>query len=104
LYAGWDVVEFFEGEETDTQGFGMYNDKAIIISFRGTVGKRDWMTNLDYCPVPYPLEVFLRFPGADQVRVYSHTHTPLAPPDGAVSDFERRQGAQRVQHGARFGV
>ena len=41
----------FEDEETDTRGFGMYNSKAIIISFRGTVGKQNWLTNLDYCPV-----------------------------------------------------
>jgi hypothetical protein len=52
--AGWDEAEFFEDVETDTQGFGMYNHQAIIVSFRGTVGKQNWLTNLDYCPVPQP--------------------------------------------------
>ncbi|ELR17266.1 lipase [Acanthamoeba castellanii str. Neff] len=51
----WDEAEFFEDVETDTQGFGMYNHQAIIVSFRGTVGKQNWLTNLDYCPTePFP--------------------------------------------------
>jgi hypothetical protein len=49
--AGWDVVEIFEDVATDTHAFGMHNGHSIIISFRGTTGKQNWMTNLKYSPV-----------------------------------------------------
>lgn len=43
--------EFFEH---DTQMFFVENNTQIIVSWRGTAGKRDLVTDISYHPVPYP--------------------------------------------------
>lgn len=40
--------------EHDTQMFFVENNTQIIVSWRGTAGKRDLVTDISYHPVPYP--------------------------------------------------
>ena len=43
--------EFINNEESDTQGFCMFNEHVLVVCFRGTESVRDWITNLNFFQV-----------------------------------------------------
>jgi len=51
-----DVISKRKGSDIDTQCFLMSDDKNIIITFRGTDSKFDWLANVQTAQDPGPLE------------------------------------------------
>ena len=52
---GMKTVKYFEHFETDTQGIGAYNDRLLVIAFRGTESFDDFLIDLKLLPVsPFP--------------------------------------------------
>lgn len=56
-YSGIEVVKTFNSDESQNVGTGYCaidrKHKRIILSFRGTSSRRDWVSNIDFLPTSY---------------------------------------------------
>ncbi|KAL6077158.1 Phospholipase A(1) chloroplastic [Balamuthia mandrillaris] len=65
---GWEGFRFLYDEETDTQGYLMWNEAQLVLAFRGSESIQDWLTNFHFGTVESFVEALKE--GEDEIEVH----------------------------------